>query len=56
MTYANKVVIESSGSDVLYTAAAGVDKKWGAEVETRTNAWGGATPSSGTMTITAAAA
>jgi len=56
LTYANKVIVQSSGSDVLYTAAAGVDKKWGAEIETRTNAWAGATPSTATMTITAAAA
>ena len=56
LTYANKVIVKSSGSDVLYTAAAGVDKKWGAEIETRTNAWAGSTVSSATMTITAAAA
>lgn len=56
LTYANKVIVQSSGSDVLYTAAAGVDKKWGAEIETRTNAWAGADTSSATMTITAAAA
>ena len=56
LTYASKVIVKSSGSDVLYTAAAGVDKKWGAEIETRTTAWAGATPSTATMTITAVAA
>jgi len=57
MTYANKVQIDSSGSGTLYTTvAAGADKKWGAELTTRTNAWAGGTSSTATMVISAVAA
>ena len=54
MTYTNKVVVKSSGSDVLYTTVTpGEDKKWGAEIETREDAWTGGDASTATMTITA---
>ena len=54
MTYANKVVVKSSGSSALYTTTTpGEDKKWGAEILTRTDAWTGGTSSTATMTITA---
>lgn len=57
MTYANKVVVKSSGSDTLYTTVTpGEDKKWGAEIETRTDSWTGSSSSTATMTITAAEA
>jgi len=57
MTYANKVVVKSSGSDALYTTTTpGEDKKWGAEILTRTDAWTGGTSSTAIMTITATAA
>jgi len=57
MTYANKVIVKSSGSDTLYTTVTpGEDKKWGAEIETRTDAWTGSSSSTATMTITAAEA
>lgn len=54
MTYANKVIVEASGSSALYTTTTpGEDKKWGAEIETRTDAWTGGDSSEATMTITA---
>lgn len=54
MTYANKVIVKSSASDPLYTTVTpGEDKKWGAEIETRTDAWTGGGASTATMTITA---
>lgn len=54
MTYSNKVIVKSSGSDTLYTTSTpGEDKKWGAEITTRTNTWTGSSSSSATMTITA---
>lgn len=57
MTYSNKVIAKSSGSDVLYTTSTpGEDKKWGAEITTRTNTWTGGSNSTATMTITAAEA
>ena len=57
MTYANKKIVKSSGSDVLYTTASpGEDKKWGAEITTRTNSWTGSSNSTATMTISAAEA
>lgn len=57
MTYASKVIVKSSGSDAFYTTSSpGEDKLWGAEIETRTNAWTGGSSSSGTMTISAAEA
>lgn len=56
MTYSGKVIVKSSGSDILYTTVTpGADKKWGAEALTRTDAFTGGTPSTATMTITAAA-
>lgn len=52
--YAGKVIVKESGSDALYaTTTPGEDKKWGAEIETRTDAWTGGGASSATMTITA---
>lgn len=54
MTYSGKVVVQSSGSDPLYTTVTpGEDKKWGAQIETRTNAWAGSSSSTATMTVTA---
>jgi len=54
MTYASKVIVKSSGSNVLYTTVTpGEDKKWGAEIETREDAWTGGDASTATMTITA---
>ncbi len=55
MTYASKVVAKVTGSDPMYTvglAPAGT-LKWGAEIETQTNAWTGGSSSTATMTITA---
>lgn len=57
MTYSTKVIVQSSGSDTLYTTVTpGEDKKWGAEIETRTDSWTGSSSSTATMTITAAEA
>lgn len=57
MTYSAKVVVKSSGSDTLYTTTTpGEDKKWGAEIETRTDTWTGSDSSTATMTISAAEA
>ena len=57
MTYSGKKVVQASGSDVLYTTVTpGEDKKWGAEITTRTNTWTGSGSSTATMTITAAEA
>lgn len=54
MTYASKEVVLSSGSSAFYTTVTpGEDKKWGAEIETRTDAWTGGSSSTATMTITA---
>lgn len=54
LTYASKVVVGSSGSGTLYTTVTpGEDKKWGAEIETRTDAWAGGSASTATMVITA---
>lgn len=53
-TYADKVIVAGSGSDSVYnTTAAGEDKKWGAEIATRTDSFTGSSPSSSTLTITA---
>lgn len=55
MTYSSKVIVQSSGSSTLYTTtSAGEDKKWGAEITTRTDSWTGSGDSTATMTITAA--
>lgn len=57
MTYSSKVIVKSSGSDTLYTTTSpGEDKKWGAEIETRTDTWTGSSSSTATMTISAAEA
>lgn len=54
MTYSSKVVVKSSSSDTLYTTVTpGEDKKWGAEITTRTNTWTGSGDSTATMSITA---
>lgn len=55
MSYSNKKIIKASSSDILYTTSTpGEDKKWGAEILTRTDVWIGSTPSTATMSITAA--
>lgn len=53
--YASKVVMKSAGSAELYSSglAATATLKWGAEIETQTNAWSGNSSSTATMTITA---
>jgi hypothetical protein len=57
MTYSGKKIVKSSGSDVLYTTSTpGEDKKWGAEIITRTDTWTGSSNSTATMTITVAEA
>ena len=55
MTYASKVVMKASASSELYSTglAADASLKWGAEIETQTNAWSGGSSSTATMTITA---
>lgn len=57
MTYSNKVVVKSSGSDKMYTVglAAGNDLDWGVEILTRTDEWTGNSASTSTLTITATA-
>ena len=56
MTYASKVIMKTTASDVLYNAlAAETNIKWGAEIETQTNAWTGGSSSTCTMTISATA-
>ena len=53
MTYANKVVAQTTGSDNLTdNLAANTDLKWGMEVLTQTDAWTGGTSSTATITIT----
>jgi len=56
-TYAtDKQIIKSSGSTAVYnTTSAGEDKKWGADILTRTDTWTGTSSSTATMSITAAA-
>ena len=52
LTYSNKVILKSTGSDVLVDAlAASTSFKWGIELETQTDAWAGTTESSGTLTV-----
>ena len=51
MTYSSKVVMKSTGSSALATSQNGASFKWGAEIETRTNAWTGGSSSNATMTI-----
>lgn len=55
MSYGSKVVMKTTGSSTLYATglAADASLKWGAEVETQTNAWSGSSSSTATMTITA---
>lgn len=55
-TYASKVIIKSTGSDVGKNAlGATTNIKWGCEIETRTNAWTGGSSSTSTLTVTATA-
>ena len=57
MTYSGKVIVKASASSVLYTTVTpGADKKWGAEIKTRTDAWTGGGASTATMVISAVAA
>lgn len=53
----NKVIVQSSGSDTLYTdgLTAGTTLGWGVEILTQQNDWTSATPSTSTLTITAIA-
>lgn len=51
LTYASKVVMKTTTSDILYNEYSGASLKWGMEVETRTNAWTGASSSTANMTI-----
>lgn len=55
MTYSNKKVVKTSGSDTLYTSgsAGAGDIKWGVEVKTQSNAWGSGDDMTATLTITA---
>lgn len=54
MTYSSKVVMKTTGSDTLYSnLAASATLKWGAEIETQTDSFGGGSSSSATLTITA---
>ena len=57
MLYANKVIVQTSGSAKMYDAglAADASLKWGVEILTRTNDWTGGTSSTSTLTITATA-
>lgn len=52
MTYASKVITKATGSDVLIDGQAALTAfDWGIELETQTDAWTGATESTGTLTI-----
>ena len=55
MTFANKVIAKTTGSDELYSVglAGGNSLKWGAQVETQTDAWAGGAASTSTITILA---
>lgn len=54
MTYAEKVVAKTTGSAVMKeNLAVDTDLKWGAEIETQTDAWTSADAMTSTMTITA---
>ena len=55
ITYSSKVVMKTTGSSELYSSglAGGNSLKWGAEIETQTDAWAGGDASTATMTITA---
>lgn len=55
LSYASKVQMDSSGSGALATGQSGASFKWGAEIETQTNAWAGGSSSTATMTISAQA-
>lgn len=56
MTYSAKPIMKTSASAVMKDGlAATTDIKWGAEMETQTDAWTGGTSSTCTMTITATA-
>ncbi len=62
MTYADKKVVKEVANigttTAMYTstAAGGADIAWAIQVETQTDAWAGSTPSTSTLTITAAKA
>lgn len=54
MTYANKVIAKSAGSNILYSnLSSGASLLWGAEVKTRTNTFTGGNSSTSTIIITA---
>jgi len=56
MTYSSKVVVLTTGSGVMKDAlAATTDIKWGAEIETQSDAWGSGDQMSATLNITATA-
>ena len=54
MNYSLKVIMKCTGSDDLITSSSG-NFKWGAEIETRTNAWDSGDNSTTNMTISASA-
>lgn len=50
-------IMKTSGSTAVYTTTVeGEDKYWGAQIETRTNAWSGSGQSTATISITASEA
>lgn len=50
-------IMKTSGSAAVYTTSSpGEDKYWGAQIETRTNAWTGSGQSTATISITASEA
>jgi len=57
MTYGNKVIMKTTGSEKLYSLglAGDADLKWGAEIKTRLNSWASSDPSTATITIIATA-
>jgi len=57
MTYTNKVIMKTAGSDMMYSLGLveDTDLKWGAEIKTRLSNWATSDPSTATMTIIATA-
>ena len=54
--YASKVIMKTTGSSVMKNALAALTNiKWGAEIETQTDAWAGGSTSQATIIITATA-
>jgi hypothetical protein len=55
MTYSNKKIAKTTGSDIMYTssAAGDFDKKWAVSILTQTDDWTGSSASTATLTITA---